>query len=418
MFGNRKSHCAAVAAITAAITTTAQAQWPQWGGPHGNFKADVGKLADKWPADGPRRVWERKLGDGFSAVVVDSGVLYTMHRDGDKEVAVALKAADGGTIWQFPYDAPFDDEMQMEFGPGPHSTPLVTDKHVYFVGVTCKLHCLDKKSGKPVWAVDLAEKYNTPHLGRGYGASPIPYKNSIILPIGGDGAAVAAFDQSDGQVIWAKHDYQIAYASPLVIQVGGQDQLVMFLGKEVVGLDPSTGEPIWSHAHSTKFDANIATPTWDGKELLFLSSAYNGGARVLRLERDGEGAKVEELWFNRKVQIHHGTAIEHDGFIYCSIGSFGPAFIAGVDMQTGEMAWRERGFGKATCIFGDGKLILLDQDGKLILAKASPEGIDVLSQCDLLDRVAWTVPTLAGSTLYVRDRSRIMALDLADASGG
>jgi hypothetical protein len=87
-------------------------------------------------------------------------------------------------------------------------------------------------------------------------------------------------------------------------------------------------------------------------------------------------------------------------------------------MQTGEMARRERGFGKATCIFGDGKLILLDQDGKLILAKASPEGIDVLSQCDLLDRVAWTVPTLAGSTLYVRDRSRIMALDLADASGG
>jgi len=42
----------------------------------------------------------------------------------------------------------------------------------------------------------------------------------------------------------------------------------------------------------------------------------------------------------------------------------------------------------------------------------TPEGATVLSQVKLFDTVAWTVPTLAGTTLYARDRAKIVALDL------
>jgi hypothetical protein len=37
----------------------------------------------------------------------------------------------------------------------------------------------------------------------------------------------------------------------------------------------------------------------------------------------------------------------------------------------------------------------------------------VHSQCKITERISWTVPTLVGKTLYVRDRKHIMALDLA-----
>ena len=34
-------------------------QWTQWGGPNRNFGADTTRLADKWPAGGPKKLWNR-----------------------------------------------------------------------------------------------------------------------------------------------------------------------------------------------------------------------------------------------------------------------------------------------------------------------------------------------------------------------
>ena len=73
-----------IAAIGVLVTlgpTAAQAQWRQWGGPRRNFTAQTKKLADKWPKDGPKKLWRRRLGTGFSAIVVDDGVLN--HRAGN-----------------------------------------------------------------------------------------------------------------------------------------------------------------------------------------------------------------------------------------------------------------------------------------------------------------------------------------------
>jgi hypothetical protein len=67
---------------------------------------------------------------------------------------------------------------------------------------------------------------------------------------------------------------------------------------------------------------------------------------------------------------------------------------------------------RRTCWAADGKLIILDEDGTLGLAVASPQGLKVLSKVPLLTQLSWTVPTLAGNKLYLRDRRTIMALGL------
>ena len=64
-------------------------------------------------------------------------------------------------------------------------------------------------------------------------------------------------------------------------------------------------------------------------------------------------------------------------------------------------------------VLADGKIIILDEDGQLALATVSPEGFNVLSKCTITKRYSWAAPTLVGTTLYVRDRERIMALDLS-----
>ena len=58
------------------------------------------------------------------------------------------------------------------------------------------------------------------------------------------------------------------------------------------------------------------------------------------------------------------------------------------------------------------KAIVMDEDGDLALARLSPQGMTVLSQAHIFDTVSWTAPTLIGTTLYARDREKIVALNL------
>ena len=130
-----------------ALCGAASLEWPQWGGPHGDFKSDAKGLAASWPSTGPRKLWSRPLGEGYSAISVDGGTLYTMYRAGSDEIVVAADAATGKTIWEYRYDARFRPGMGMENGSGPHATPLVTDNGVYAIGILGNLLCLDSRPG-------------------------------------------------------------------------------------------------------------------------------------------------------------------------------------------------------------------------------------------------------------------------------
>jgi hypothetical protein len=79
---------------------------------------------------------------------------------------------------------------------------------------------------------------------------------------------------------------------------------------------------------------------------------------------------------------------------------------------TGAVAWQDRTFPKATFVYADGKLILIDEDGQLALVRVSPGGMQVVSRVPALERLSWTPPTFAGTTLYARDQRSVAAFDL------
>ena len=83
-----------------------------------------------------------------------------------------------------------------------------------------------------------------------------------------------------------------------------------------------------------------------------------------------------------------------------------------MNIKTGKVLWRDRNIARSSFLFADGRLILLDEDGNLILAVPTEQGVTIQSKVALLNNNSWTVPTLTGTTLYVRDRKNIMALDL------
>ena len=260
--------------------------WTQWGGPYRNFHTEAAGIKDTWPATGPRVIWKRPLGEGYSSPAVENGVLYTMYGKPREEVVIASDAETGKTLWEHSTPMTFQSDASREMGNGPYSTPLVVADRVFTTGVDGRLQCLDKKTGKPLWTQQLWKDHGGSQLMYGYSSSAIAFRQLVIVPVGGRGKAVMAFNQSDGKVAWAKNDLGNVYSSPVLIDVGGLEQLVVLLDGALVGLNPHNGDLQWKVPFTADYSIAVATPVWGPGNLLFVSSEYGGGSKVIELRRE------------------------------------------------------------------------------------------------------------------------------------
>jgi outer membrane protein assembly factor BamB len=400
------------------------AAWLQWGGSTRDFVVRSAPLADAWPAAGPKQVWSRPLGEGHSTILVEDGRLYTMYRPGRAtpdapwaahEMVVALDEVTGRTLWEHRYPA---RPLDFKYGAGPHATPLIVGDRLFTSGTNNQLFALDKGTGKVLWSHDLVKDFGAQEtlircpVKAGMSASPLAYGDTVIVLAGGAGQAVMAFNQQTGALTWKSGDLNVAQASPILIEVNGETQLVVFGGLNVNGFDPRTGRLLWTHPHDTRYDMNMGTPIWGPGNLLFITSAYDNGSRMLRLVREGGTTRVEERWHTRRLRVQFTSSIRIDDFIVGSSGDFGPTFLTAVDVETGDVLWQDRRFSRANLLHADGKLVVLDEEGLLGLARASRKGLEVLAEHQVLTSWSWTTPTLVGSNLYLRDKKTIAKLQL------
>jgi outer membrane protein assembly factor BamB len=387
--------------------------WTQWGGPHRNFHTEAAGLKDTWPASGPRVIWKRPLGEGYSSVTVENGIAYTMYGKPAREIVIAADAETGKTLWEQSPPMTFQSDAAAEMGNGPYSTPLIVGERLFTTAVDGRFQCLEKKTGKVLWTQQLVSDLGGSRLMYGYASSPIAFRDMVILPVGGRGKAVAAFQQSDGKLLWSKNDFGNAYSSPLLINVGGLEQLAVLLDGAVIAVNPHNGDLQWQVPFKADYSIAIATPVWGPDNLLFISSEYGGGAKVIELQRNGERTTATELWSSPRLRLHHGNAIRVGDAIYFSSGGKGSqAILSAVDVRSGKIHWQERSIEKATFVWADQKLIVLDQDGNLMIAHPSPQGFKISAKASLLSHLSWTPPALVGTRLYIRDRKDMMAVDL------
>ncbi|MCZ6651193.1 MAG: PQQ-like beta-propeller repeat protein [Acidobacteria bacterium] len=425
-------------ATTIAGSSAPGADWPRWGGPAANFNVQSGSLAEKWPADGPPLLWQRTLGGGYSAVVSDGKRLYTMHRtpmvklfatkeypdaplEGQedavlpsavtnaREVIIALDPDTGSTVWEHGYEAPITPSHHgpdLSYGRGPNSTPMLAGGFIYTLGYTGVMHCLQADSGKVVWSHDLAKEYNVDLPYFGHAASPIRYQDTVIVLAGG----VMAFDLTTGDLQWANRDVEASYASPLIMRVDDRDLLVTPLAGEIAGLDPANGRILWRHPHANQYNTILSTPIILDDNSIFVSAAWVG-SRLLKVSWADDDWKVQEIWHNKRMQVAHSNAVQVGDLIYASSG-VEINFLSAINIKTGEVSWKQRGFAMANLLHADGKFIVLDEDGTLGLAHMTAEGAKVHEKVQALNQRSWTVPTLLDTRLFIRSRGSIRALQL------
>jgi len=240
----------------------------------------------------------------------------------------------------------------------------------------------------------------------------MPYKNSIIVQVGGDQHGVVALDLEQRSILWKGGPGGVSYAQATITKLAGQDQFVYFEPEGVVGLDPLTGRVLWRSA--IEYDnGNHLTPIVKCDDShIFVGTQFQAG-RLLEITRRENAMDANHVWLQAKLRASHWTSVRVGDFIYGSIGGNGTSFLAAFNWSTGKLAWRERGFHKAQCLYADGKLLFLDESGQLAMARVSPTGLQILAKAQMTEPVSWTLPTLVSKKLYVRDRKHILALDLA-----
>ncbi|MFN7925505.1 MAG: PQQ-binding-like beta-propeller repeat protein [Bryobacteraceae bacterium] len=395
-------------ALSVALQTVRAQDWKLWGGPARDFRFPA-TLSGKWPAAGPKQAWSRPLGsDGHSGVAIEGGTLYTMYRNGSREVVTALAAKDGKTIWEHEYAVNFRNP-DPNIGLGPHAMPQIVGDRVFTAGSSGIVHALDKRSGKVLWSHELVRKFEGTRLPWGYSCHGLPYRDNIIYSVGGSKALIA-LRQHDGSVDWARHQYKNAHSSPLLIQIAGLEQLVILHAAGVLAVNPINGDEQWRHAHSTDWGLAVATPVWNGSDLLLISSAYGTGSRVLRLSRDSNTVRASEVWKDAAIQIHFGTAASQGDWLIAASGHH-TARVIMFDWKTGRVAWRSSDFAKAHVLDVGGKLLILDEDGLLALATATEKGLTVHAKAQVLRNRSWTPPTVSGNRIYLRDQRSLVALE-------
>ena len=386
--------------------------WPQWGGRTRDFCVTEEVLDSDWATAEPRELWRRQLGEGYAGIAADGDELYVMYRLDDHEHAAALNASTGNTIWTHRYPAPFHGETDLSPGSGPHATPSISGDLVFTAGVTGVFHALDRHTGDVVWQHRLIDDWNGTLNFRGYSPSPLIYKKTILVNVGGVGQAVIAFDQRTGEVRWKSQDYRISHVSPRLIQVGGQTQYVSIAENYIFSLNANDGSRLWEFEHKIEGGNICSMPAWDGKQNLFFSAAYGRGSRVLELCNEGGSTTVRQRWHHSKLRVHHSNIILKDGMAVASSGDFGTIVFSAADLLTGKVLWQTREIGRASQLSLGNRHLVLEETGRLMLVTVTREGVTIDGSIQLPVGQYWTPPTLVDGMLYVRNREQIMAYQL------
>ncbi|MDH7598468.1 MAG: PQQ-like beta-propeller repeat protein [Sedimentisphaerales bacterium] len=393
-----------LAVFISIVSVAIAADWPNWRGPDRNGIARQERLKTVWQGD-VSILWKGQIGTGFSSMAVMGGRVYAMGNRAETDSVYCLDALTGQVLWRHNYPCPLYPDL---YEGGPSATPTVDQGRVYTISKAADAFCLDAVTGKVIWKRQLAEELGIRPPRWCFAGSPVIYEDLVIYNAGDAGLALM---KKDGQVAWQNGTGPCGYSTGVIGTLAGKETAVLMGLAEVVGVDPRTGKVLWRYPWKTSWDINAADPiVVDG--MLFVSSGYNKGCALLRIEAD----HPEAIWTSRAMCNHINSSILWNGYIYGFDGQVGggdSGKLRCIEAASGRLMWSAGGMGVGSLILADGKLVILSENGRLVIADARPDGFKELASAQILEGKCWTSPVLANGLLYARNaEGQIVCVDL------
>lgn len=413
--------------------------WPQWLGSRRDSVWRETGIVRRFPQVGLPVKWRAPVSLGYSGPAVANGRVFVMdyvlrsgqvtnNADGrdrleGSERVLCLDADSGKLLWKHEYDRAYYISY-----PGPRCTPAVDDDRVYALGAEGNLWCLDANSGRVIWAKDFAKDFGAKTPYWGVAAHPLVHRDALVCVVGGQGSVAMAFDKRTGRELWrALSASEPGYCPPTLIEHAGHEQLLIWHAQSLNGLDPQSGQALWSVPLRPHGGMAIAAPRKLGPYVF----ASGDGDTALLLKLGDTPTAVTEIWRGgpkSAVYSANGTPFLEEGMIYgCDARS---GALMGVRLETGERLWqqyqptvggtRRQQYGTAFLVKHDDRFFLFNEQGDLLLARLTPQGYEEISRFHVLEPtghsfgrpVVWSHPAFARRCLFARNDKEIVCVDL------
>ncbi len=323
------------------------------------------------------------------------------------DVFRCLKASTGEEVWALRHPAP----GEIDYGSSPRATPLISGDHVYLFGAWGHLHCVELKTGIPVWQLDLRAEFNPEKLTWGYCGTPLLVEGKLIVAPGAPDASLVALDPLTGKVMWKTPGEPASYGSLICATLGGKKQIVGHDATTLGGWDIATGRRLWKLKPRREGDYNVATPMVYGNQLIV--STENNGTRLYSFDSDGK-IKQEPVATNMELLPETHSPIIIGDYLY---GIWHDMYC--LDLKNGlKSKWtgENDGFSQHTNIVASNDRILVTtSEGELVLVEANPEKFKVLGKLKLFadEKGLYSQPALVGNKMYVRGSDSTICVEFS-----
>ncbi len=403
------------------IGESQQTTWGQFLGRDRDGIAEHRDFAIPTSAAEVETLWNIGIGAGWASFAIADNIAVTLEQRDTQECVTAYRLSDGELIWIVQHNALHTHPLGET---GPRSTPTIEGDRVYAQGATGMLWCLDMQSGQVLWQVDLLklagwrQPASESAITWGRSGSPLLVDGLCVIPLGGDDRAEArslvAFDASQGEVRWKAGRDQISYASPQLLTLAGERQIVIVNEKTITGHAIDTGTQLWETdwPGQSNGGANCASVIPAGDSRFLVGKGYGGGSALIEVRGDesGEGFVAEDIWrSNRIMKTKFNHAVIRDGVAY----GLSNGALQAIDVESGDRLWeqsRRSRSGQGQVILAEDTLIIQEEMGDVLLVAADPNEYRELVRIPALDHKTWNVPSLAGDVLLIRNSVQAMAL--------
>lgn len=391
------------------LSTTTADDYPQYLGPNRTGMIAESKFSADWKAISPKIVWRKPIGLGWGAFAIVGKFAVTQEQRGPSECVVCYRVSDGSQIWVHAQNLRFVSGMG---GDGPRATPTIAGGKVYAIGATGMLVCLNGADGKLIWGADVLVDNEAVNNYHGVCGSPLVFDDKVIVsPTGSNGLSLAAYNVKTGERVWRAGDKRTSYSSPVLATIAGTRQILLHNAHELTGHDVTDGHILWRFPWTNETHVNCSQPIANsgGPNQVFISTGYEGGAALLKIQKDNAGNDaVEVAWQNRYLKSKFATVVETGGYLY----GLDDGILTCLELKTGKRKWKGGRYQHGQILLAGKLLIVQAESGDVVLVQPNPDGLKELGRFPALNGKTWNHPALSGRFLLVRNDTEAVCLEL------
>ncbi len=408
--------------------------WPQWRGPLSTGAAPGAHPPVEWSESRNIR-WKVALpGKGHSTPIVwgDRVFITTAVPHGERleprfdtasgthdsvpvtrrhrSVVLALDRSDGTILWRRTLHTEAPHEGGHYTGSFASNSPVTDGQHLFAFFGSRGLYALDL-DGTLQWKVDLGQM-RTKHA-HGEGSSPALYRDTLIGNWDHEGQSfVIALDKKSGRQFWKRErDEVTSWATPLIVEHGGEVQVIVSGTGRVRAYDLKTGAVIWECGG---LSANIVASPVAGGGMVYVGSSYDTRA-MLAIRLDGARGDVtgtdQVVWSRTRGTPYVPSPLLYGGWLYFLHHYQG--ILSRVDAKTGEERVGPFRLGAIRNVYGSpvgagGRVYITDRDGTTVVVSHT-DTPRILSVNRLQDRFSASA-ALVGVELFLRGERNLYCI--------